>query len=70
MRATRATIDLARLRANLQAVGAHLLAVRSTSRPLPPRICLAVKANAYGHGAVPVARAAVQAGVSALKKTI
>ena len=64
MRATRATIDLARLRANLEAVGAHLRAVRSASRP-PARICLAVKANAYGHGAVPVARAALQAGVSA-----
>ena len=64
MRATRATIDLACLRANLLAVGAHLRAVRRGSRP-PPRICLAVKANAYGHGAVPVARAALQAGVSA-----
>ena len=64
MRATRATIDLARLRANLEAVGAHLRAVRSASRP-PARICLAIKANAYGHGAVPVARAALQAGVSA-----
>ena len=31
----------------------------------PPRICLAVKANAYGHGAVPVARAALRAGVGA-----
>ena len=64
MRATRATIDLARLRANLLAVGGHLRAARGGSRP-PPRICLAVKANAYGHGAVPVARAALQAGVSA-----
>ena len=64
MRATRATIDLARLRANLEAVGAHLRAARGGSRP-PPRICLAVKANAYGHGAVPVARTALQAGVSA-----
>ena len=62
MRATRATIDLARLRANLQAVDDHLRAVRSDSRP--PRICLAVKANAYGHGAVAAARAALQAGVS------
>ena len=63
MRATRATIDLARLRANLEAVGAHLRAARGGSRP--PRICLAVKANAYGHGAVPVALAALHAGVSA-----
>jgi alanine racemase len=63
MRATRATIDLTRLRANLDAVAGHVRAVRDTTRP-PPRICLAVKANAYGHGAVPVARAALQAGVS------
>ena len=63
MRATRATIDLARLRTNLAAVGAHLRAARNSAKP-PPRICLAVKANAYGHGAVPVARAALQAGVS------
>ncbi|MCY4485109.1 MAG: alanine racemase [Spirochaetaceae bacterium] len=63
MRATRATIDLARLRTNLAAVGAHLRAARNPAQPAP-RICLAVKANAYGHGAVPVARAALQAGVS------
>ena len=63
MRATRATIDLARLRANLEAVANHVLAARCSTRPAP-RICLAVKANAYGHGAVPVARAALQAGVS------
>ena len=63
MRATRAAIDLARLRANLEAVGAYLRAARGGAPP--PRICLAVKANAYGHGAVPVARAALQAGVSA-----
>ena len=64
MRATRATIDLACLRANLEAVGAHLRAARGGLHA-PPRICLAVKANAYGHGAVPVARAALRAGVSA-----
>ena len=63
MRATRATIDLTRLRANLQAADDHLRAARGGSQP-PPRICLAVKANAYGHGAVAVARAALQAGVS------
>ena len=56
MRATRATVDLERLRANL----------RNLRRALRPRvgICLAVKAAAYGHGAVPVARAALQAGVT------
>ena len=64
MRATRATIDLAQLRANLTAVRDHLYAARG-GRRRPPRICLAVKANAYGHGAVPVAHAALQAGVDA-----
>lgn len=61
MRATRATIDLAQLRANLRAVQRSLTA-RGGRRP---RICLALKAAAYGHGAVPVARAALQAGASA-----
>ena len=64
MRATRATIDLAQLRANLTAVGRHLRSARGGNRRAP-QICLAVKANAYGHGAVPVARAALQAGVDA-----
>lgn len=64
MRATRATIDLAQLRANLTAVCDHLYAARG-GRLRPPRICLAIKANAYGHGAAPVARAALQAGVDA-----
>ena len=61
MRATRATIDLAQLRANLRAVRRSLRG----SGGHRVRICLAVKAAAYGHGAVPVARAALQAGVSA-----
>ena len=61
MRATRATIDLRQLRANLQAVRRSLRG----SGGRRPRVCLAVKAAAYGHGAVPVARAALQAGVSA-----
>jgi len=58
MRATRATIDLAQLRANIATLVAH--AGTST------RICLPVKANAYGHGADAVARAAVSSGVAAL----
>ena len=67
MRATRAIIDLVQLRANLRAVRRHLAAPSPPGpRPRrPPRICLAIKAAAYGHGAVPVARAALQAGVSA-----
>ncbi len=58
MRATRATINLEQLRRNLDRL----------RRLLPPRVgtCLAVKAAAYGHGAVPVARAALRAGVTCL----
>ena len=70
MRATRATIDLAQLCANLRTVQRCLAtpaapAARVPRARRPARICLAVKAAAYGHGAVPVARAALKAGVSA-----
>ena len=70
MRATRATIDLAQLCANLRAVQRCLTAPAASAARVPGarrpvRICLAVKAAAYGHGAVPVARAALTAGVSA-----
>lgn len=52
-----ATIDLAALRHNLSVV--RRLAPQS-------RVMAAVKADAYGHGAVPVARALEAAGVDAL----
>ena len=69
MRATRATIDLAQLRRNLAALQRCLQPRTATSRQHPAArpvpICLAVKAGAYGHGAVPVARAALEAGVRA-----
>jgi len=52
-----ATVDLAALRHNLAAV--RRLAPRS-------RVMAAVKADAYGHGAVPVARTLEAAGVDAL----
>ena len=55
MRATRAVIHLDHLAANLRALQS---VVGSTP------ITMAVKANAYGHGLVQVARAAVQSGVS------
>jgi alanine racemase len=58
MRATRAIIHLNRLSRNIAAVRAKI-----GPRPL---ICMPVKADAYGHGAVPVARAALEAGVSYL----
>jgi alanine racemase len=52
-RPTRATVDLGAIRHNAQVLkpdGAELMAV--------------VKANGYGHGAVPVARAAIEAGAT------
>lgn len=57
-RATRALVRLAAIRANVQVV----------RRALAPktRLWAVVKANAYGHGAVPVAAAALEAGADAL----
>ena len=57
MRKTRAIIHLGNLRHNLRVI-ANLCP--------QSKLCLAVKADAYGHGAVPVARAALLEGVSAL----
>ncbi len=51
-----ATVDLSAVRHNI----AHLVALL----PAGGRLCAVVKANGYGHGAVPVARAALQAGAS------
>jgi alanine racemase len=51
-------IDLARLRNNLE------LIIRD--KPAPVAWLSVVKDNAYGHGAVPVARAALEAGAAAL----
>jgi alanine racemase len=58
MRATRAVIRLDNLRHNIHAVKRHV----GGSVPL----CMAVKADAYGHGAISVAREALKAGVTAL----
>jgi alanine racemase len=58
MRATKAIIHLDRLNRNIAAVRAKV-----GPKPL---ICMPVKAGAYGHGAVPVARAALEAGVQYL----
>jgi len=57
-RATRAIIDLDAIAANVAAIRAHL-APRT-------RFMAVVKANAYGHGATMVARAAIAAGASDL----
>ena len=58
MRATRAVIHLDNFRRNIEAarikIGPH------------PKILVPVKADAYGHGAVPVARCALEAGAEYL----
>lgn len=53
MRPTRADIDLSAIRHNVGEL-ARLVA--------PARVCTVVKADAYGHGDVPVAEAALEAG--------
>ncbi len=53
----RAVIDLAALRRNV----AHLAAVAA-----PAEVMLAVKADAYGHGLLPVAEAGLEAGATSL----
>jgi alanine racemase len=58
MRATRAIIHLNHLRHNIRALRAHLGEKAA--------VCMAVKADAYGHGAVRVSRAALEEGVSFL----
>ncbi|MFP4430211.1 MAG: alanine racemase [Spirochaetaceae bacterium] len=62
MRASRAIIRLDHLRSNIRAIKAHLAA----GAPTPPIICCSVKAQAYGHGMLPVARTALEEGVAAL----
>ncbi len=58
MRATRAVIHLDHLRRNIRELKAWL--------GPQVKICMAVKADAYGHGAVPVAKAAREQGVDCL----
>ena len=61
MRATRAVIRLDRFRSNIDAIRDFTMG--AGNRPL---FCLAVKADAYGHGIVEVARAAQASGVEYL----
>lgn len=58
MRATWAEVDLDNLRHNVRTLRAHLAA--------PARLLAVVKADAYGHGAVPAAHAALEAGAAYL----
>src|SRR5688500_19705987 len=50
-----AVVDLAAVRANVAALAAQVA---------PAQVMAVVKADAYGHGAVPVARAALAGGAS------
>jgi alanine racemase len=58
MRATQALIHLNRFRRNFRAVGERI--------GLHRKICVPVKADAYGHGAVRIAETALKAGASHL----
>ena len=62
MRPTQAIIDLAAVRHNVRAIRANL--------PPATRLIAVVKANAYGHGAIPVSRAALGAGADWLAVAI
>ena len=65
IRSTVAHVDLAALRSNFLAVQAFLAAGATPGSPAPGVIAV-VKANAYGHGAVPSALALEQAGATML----
>lgn len=70
IRCTSARVDLDAIRRNFRAITAFLAEEAARNRDAgagpatPPAIIGVVKANAYGHGAVPVARALVDAGAS------
>jgi alanine racemase len=63
IRSTIARVDLNALRHNFAAIQRHLGSEPSRT---PPGIIAVVKANAYGHGAAPVALALEQAGATML----
>lgn len=58
MRATRAIIHLGNLQYNIASIQKKI--------PVGTRICVPVKADAYGHGALPVAVAAIRSGATVL----
>lgn len=63
MRATRAIIHLSSLRHNIRLIRTH---VTRLAPARPPRLCVAVKADAYGHGIAEIGRTAVEEGVEYL----
>ena len=70
IRCTSARVDLAAVRANYRAMAAYLATDAALGQAtgqgsgVAPAIIAVVKANAYGHGAVPVAQALTSAGAS------
>lgn len=67
VRPTHAVVDLDGLTANYVAIGRHLAAHQATATP---RIIAVVKANAYGHGSVPVACALEQAAADGVHTSL
>lgn len=63
MRSTRAIVHLHHLKENIRTLHGHVL---DNGNQRDVRLCVAVKANAYGHGIVNVARAAIEAGADHL----
>jgi alanine racemase len=66
VRSTVADVDLAAIAHNLRTISAFLQAEPRESGAPAPGIVAVVKANAYGHGAVPVAQALENAGATML----
>jgi alanine racemase len=66
IRSTVAHVDLSAIESNYASIAAFLAAEPHGAASRPPGIIAVVKANAYGHGAVPVARALERAGASML----
>src|SRR3954453_22315560 len=63
IRPTVARVDLGAIKSNFRAIVDHLQQERPAKAP---RVIAVVKANAYGHGAAPVARALESVGADLL----
>src|ERR1700749_1960645 len=63
IRPTVARVDLGAIKSNFRAIAEHLARERPGN---VPKVIAVVKANAYGHGAAPVARALEAAGADLL----
>ena len=69
IRCTSARVDLGAVRSNYRALVDYLATDTALGQAaghggMPPTVIAVVKANAYGHGAVPVARALIDAGAT------